>query len=341
MITLTLVSRCRGGQPSSSFQAAKAWLVVGRQLSVYPVVFSKFSVLRFRLARRIGRGRFGSCLESFRGWPVEDQRHRAMANSRPELSPPGPFTLELWIKPKPELDADYPDAFLLDKKYVAHDDYQLILGAPDRYGSRVLRACLGFGADSSTYYSRPAAFHPGAWYHVAFTYDGAGTGSFYLNGLPWGSARVDGRKRISPGKHFLSIGDRIVSYYHGFPGYIDQVRISNRALEFRRAKFEVLSDHRCFVRMEPDTSLQFTVTNLGAVGGGWGFGTPIINQPQSAIIGTGSITDRPVVRDGQVVIRPIMTFSLTYDHRVVDGAPAAAFLITLTQILENPGLLLL
>jgi len=85
----------------------------------------------------------------------------------------------------------------------------------------------------------------------------------------------------------------------------------------------------------------FTVTNLGAVGGGWGFGTPIINQPQSAIIGTGSITDRPVVRDGQIVIRPIMTFSLTYDHRVVDGAPAAAFLITLTQILENPGLLLL
>ena len=85
----------------------------------------------------------------------------------------------------------------------------------------------------------------------------------------------------------------------------------------------------------------FTLTNLGAVGGGWGFGTPIINQPQSAILGTGSITDRPVVKEGQIVIRPILTYSFTYDHRVVDGAPAAAFLIKLTQILENPGLLLL
>jgi len=82
----------------------------------------------------------------------------------------------------------------------------------------------------------------------------------------------------------------------------------------------------------------FTLTNLGAFGGGWGFGTPIINQPQSAILGTGAITDRPVVRQGQIVIRPIMTYSFTFDHRVVDGAPAGIFMAQVTQLLENPDL---
>lgn len=81
----------------------------------------------------------------------------------------------------------------------------------------------------------------------------------------------------------------------------------------------------------------FTITNLGAFGGGYGFGTPIINQPQVAILGTGAITERPVVRQGQIVIRPIMTYSFTFDHRVLDGAPAGRFMATLTQLLENPG----
>jgi pyruvate dehydrogenase E2 component (dihydrolipoamide acetyltransferase)/2-oxoglutarate dehydrogenase E2 component (dihydrolipoamide succinyltransferase) len=85
----------------------------------------------------------------------------------------------------------------------------------------------------------------------------------------------------------------------------------------------------------------FTITNLGAFGGGYGFGTPIINQPQVAILGTGAIAERPVVRQGQIVIRPIMTYSFTFDHRVLDGAPAGRFMTTLTQLLENPGLLLL
>ncbi len=85
----------------------------------------------------------------------------------------------------------------------------------------------------------------------------------------------------------------------------------------------------------------FTLTNLGAFGGGWGFGTPIINQPEAAILGTGPITDRPVACDGEVVVRPVMTYSFTFDHRVFDGAPAAQFMVRLTEILETPALLLL
>ncbi len=85
----------------------------------------------------------------------------------------------------------------------------------------------------------------------------------------------------------------------------------------------------------------FTLTNLGAVGGGWGFGTPIINQPQSAIIGTGPITDRAVVKEKQICIRPVMTSSFTFDHRVIDGAPAAVFMMSLVRLLENPAMMLL
>lgn len=83
----------------------------------------------------------------------------------------------------------------------------------------------------------------------------------------------------------------------------------------------------------------FTLTNLGAVGGGYRFETVIINQPESAILGTGGITDRAVVRDGQIVIRPIMTYYFTYDHRVINGAIATQFMASVIRLLENPALL--
>jgi len=91
---------------------------------------------------------------------------------------------------------------------------------------------------------------------------------------------------------------------------------------------------------EEVTGGTFTLTNLGALGAGWTFETAIINQPESAILRVGGITERAVVREGQIVIRPIMTYSLTYDHRVIDGAVAAKFLSSLISTLENPTLLL-
>jgi pyruvate dehydrogenase E2 component (dihydrolipoamide acetyltransferase) len=79
----------------------------------------------------------------------------------------------------------------------------------------------------------------------------------------------------------------------------------------------------------------FTVTNLGAFG--IDAFTPIINVLQCAILGIGRIQRRPAVRDEEIVIRDEMTLSLTFDHRVVDGAPAARFLQTLSGLVENPG----
>ncbi len=91
-------------------------------------------------------------------------------------------------------------------------------------------------------------------------------------------------------------------------------------------------------RLKPDEVKggTFTVTNVGSVAGGWRLGTPIINQPESAILATGTITDRPAVVNKQVVVRPIMTFSLTYDHRLIDGATAAKFLNDVIALLEHP-----
>jgi len=82
----------------------------------------------------------------------------------------------------------------------------------------------------------------------------------------------------------------------------------------------------------------FTITNLGAYRID-GF-TPIINPPETAILGVGRIADQPAVVDGQLAIRTRCTLSLSFDHRVVDGAPAAAFLRRLAELLERPYALL-
>jgi len=92
----------------------------------------------------------------------------------------------------------------------------------------------------------------------------------------------------------------------------------------------------------------FTITNMGAgtggalgEGEGSGFGTPIINQPEVAILGLGGIAEKPVVRGGEIVIRPMMSYSFTTDHRVIDGVPAGRFIAAVKQLMENPHLLLL
>ncbi|HWR38434.1 MAG TPA: dihydrolipoamide acetyltransferase family protein [Patescibacteria group bacterium] len=79
----------------------------------------------------------------------------------------------------------------------------------------------------------------------------------------------------------------------------------------------------------------FTLTNLGGYGSVDYF-TPIINQPESAILGIGRTVKRPVVVSEQIVIRPVMGLSLAFDHRVIDGAPAAEFLAQLLQLMEHP-----
>jgi pyruvate dehydrogenase E2 component (dihydrolipoamide acetyltransferase) len=84
----------------------------------------------------------------------------------------------------------------------------------------------------------------------------------------------------------------------------------------------------------------FTLTSIGAVGVS-DYQTPVINQPESAILGTGPIRDEAVVKNGQIVIASMMPYSLTVDHRVINGFGAEQFLASLKELLETPGLLLL
>jgi 2-oxoglutarate dehydrogenase E2 component (dihydrolipoamide succinyltransferase) len=91
--------------------------------------------------------------------------------------------------------------------------------------------------------------------------------------------------------------------------------------------------------MDDLTGGSFSITNGGVFGSL--LSTPIVNAPQSAILGMHKIQDRPVAVDGQVVIRPMMYLALTYDHRIIDGKEAVQFLVTIKECLEDPGRLLI
>lgn len=93
------------------------------------------------------------------------------------------------------------------------------------------------------------------------------------------------------------------------------------------------------ITMEDLTGGTFTITNGGVFGSM--LSTPILNPPQSAILGMHRIEKRPIVENDEVVIRPMMYLALTYDHRIIDGADAVRFLVTIKEMLEDPARLLL
>ena len=83
----------------------------------------------------------------------------------------------------------------------------------------------------------------------------------------------------------------------------------------------------------------FTITNGGVFGSL--LSTPILNPPQSAILGLHRIEERPIAVDGEIVIRPMMYLALSYDHRIVDGREAVQFLVRVKELIEDPETLLL
>ncbi len=91
--------------------------------------------------------------------------------------------------------------------------------------------------------------------------------------------------------------------------------------------------------IEEMTGGTFTITNGGVFGSM--LSTPILNPPQTAILGMHKIQDRPVVEDGEIVIRPMMYLALSYDHRLIDGKEAVQFLVAIKEMIENPAKILL
>ncbi len=209
----------------------------------------------------VQNGKFGGAIESFPGWPIQDKHHALVVTNHPSLTPGGAFTAEMWIQAKPDLEKASL-AYLLDKKYASHTDYQWLLGVPETSGARRIVVNLGFGADSESFVSDALVFAPGVWHHVAFSYDGAGTVRFFRDGSSVSTVSRPGRRAVVAGSHGLSIGDRVGSNYGGFPGFIDDVRLCNGALEFSPALIGLSVERSVWIRNETSPSVSITVRNL-------------------------------------------------------------------------------
>ena len=82
-----------------------------------------------------------------------------------------------------------------------------------------------------------------------------------------------------------------------------------------------------------------TITNIGSAGGQWF--TPVINHPEVAILGIGRIAEKPIVKNGEIVAAPVLALSLSFDHRMIDGATAQNALNHIKRLLNDPELLLM
>ncbi len=113
---------------------------------------------------------------------------------------------------------------------------------------------------------------------------------------------------------------------------LDLAREINRLVEAGRARKLTLQE---------STGSTFTLNNVGSFGGSGGMGVPIINPPEAAILAVGALRERPVARQGQIIARPTLPLSLSFDHRLIDGAGSSAFLARFQELVEHPSLLLL
>ncbi|MEJ1391772.1 MAG: 2-oxoglutarate dehydrogenase complex dihydrolipoyllysine-residue succinyltransferase [Candidatus Sedimenticola sp. (ex Thyasira tokunagai)] len=158
-----------------------------------------------------------------------------------------------------------------------------------------------------------------------------------LKQFPVVNASVDGSKIIYHG--YYDIGIAV-----GSPrGLVVPILRDADRLGFAEAEKAV----KAFGKKAQDGSLSyeeltggtFTISNGGVYGSM--LSTPILNPPQSAILGMHNIQQRPVVENGEIVIRPMMYLALSYDHRIIDGREAVQFLVTIKNVLEDPARLLL
>lgn len=158
-----------------------------------------------------------------------------------------------------------------------------------------------------------------------------------LKAVPQVNARVDGEEVVT--NHFFDIGVA-VGTERGLivPVLRDCDTRSFAAIERDIAGYAVRAKEGK-ISLEDLTGGVFTISNGGVYGSL--MSTPILNPPQSGILGLHAIKERPVAENGQVVIRPMMYLALSYDHRVVDGREAVTFLVRLKECIENPVRLLL
>jgi 2-oxoglutarate dehydrogenase E2 component (dihydrolipoamide succinyltransferase) len=158
-----------------------------------------------------------------------------------------------------------------------------------------------------------------------------------LKAFPLVNASIEGDEVVL--KHYYDIGVA-VSGSRGLvvPVLRDADKLSMAEIEKQVAELgqKARSDKLTLAELQGGT---FSISNGGIFGSM--LSTPILNPPQTAILGMHNIVERPVARDGQVVIRPVMYLALSYDHRLVDGREAVQFLVRIRDCIEDPERLLL
>jgi len=158
-----------------------------------------------------------------------------------------------------------------------------------------------------------------------------------LKDFPSVNARIEGEELVYNNFADISIA---VSAPKGLVVPVIRNAESKSLAEIESAVMELAVKARdSKLTIEEMTGGTFTITNGGVFGSM--MSTPIINAPQSAILGMHNIVERPVALNGQVVIRPIMYVALSYDHRIIDGRESVGFLVRVKQLLEDPARLLL
>ena len=140
-------------------------------------------------------------------------------------------------------------------------------------------------------------------------------------------------------KHYFDIGVAV----GGGKGLVVPVLRNAESMSFAEIELQIAEFGRRAKagKIMPDdlTGGSFSITNGGVYGSL--LSTPIVNPPQSGILGMHNIVERPIGVDGQVVLRPMMYLAVTYDHRIVDGREAVGFLIRIKECIENPERILL
>ncbi len=248
-----------------------------------------------RGAKRSTEGRFGGCLESAAGYPVIDESHGMQVTKSSVLSPRGAFTAELWIKPKAaEAFPKETRPVLLDSKYVPneHTGFMFSLTTGGANNDRRMSVAIGMGSRSETWFSDPFELSPGRWQHVAFTYDALGTVTFYVDGSELSRRFHSDAGPMAPATRALSIGDRLGSNYNGFPGFIDEVRLTSGQREFHPVKFQADVDRFVVVRMSEKATISGVLINQT--------GKPLTGATVAARLpgGTTSSTPLPEVPAG-------------------------------------------
>ena len=157
-----------------------------------------------------------------------------------------------------------------------------------------------------------------------------------LKSYPIVNAQIDGDSIVY--KHYVHMGVAVASD-QGLVVPVIKDADTKGLLQISRDIIDVAKRARdSKLSMDDLTGGTFTITNGGVFGSL--VSTPILNYPQSGILGLHKIQDRPVAIDGKVEIRPMMYVALSYDHRIVDGQQAVLFLVRLKELVEDPGAML-